>query len=143
MTGGQVSPTTPSSVKTTTTPYGNIEPPFKIAELVAAAGASYVARYSTYHIFKLKKAMKEMFDKKGFSFIEIISQCPTSYGRKVGQKEGIDQLKHFKENSIDIKNVNKYQESELEDKIVIGKLVDRNRREFVEGLQEINRKISG
>ena len=141
MTGGQVSPTTPKETETTTTPYGNTEQPFKITELVAAAGANYAARWSTYHIFKLKKAMKEAIEKKGFSFIEIISQCPTSYGRKIGQKEGIDQLKHFKSNSIDVKSKDKYSEEDLENKIVVGKFIERNRREFVDGLQEINRKV--
>jgi len=138
MTGGQVSPTTPYDTRTTTTPYGNAETPFKIAELVAAAGASYSARWTTFHIFQLKKAMKKAINKKGFSFVEIISQCPTSYGRRVGLKEGIDQLKVFKENSIPIKNIDKYSEKELDEKIIIGKFIERKRPEFVEGLQAIN-----
>jgi len=141
MTGGQVSPTTPYGTETTTTPYGNIETPFRIAELVASAGAGYVARWTTFHIFQLKKAMKEALDKKGFSFIEIISQCPTSYGRRVGKREGIDQLKDFKENSINIKSIDKFSEEELETKIVIGKFIERNRPEFVEGLRKINESV--
>jgi 2-oxoglutarate/2-oxoacid ferredoxin oxidoreductase subunit beta len=142
MTGGQVSPTTPSSVATTTTPYGNREPAFNIAELVAAAGAAYSARWTTYHIFHLKKAMKEAIGKKGFSFVEICSQCPTSYGRRVGMKEGTDQLKFFRENSVNIKNVNGLSETELDEKIIIGKLVERSRKEFVDGLQEINSRFA-
>ena len=58
MTGGQVSPTTPFGVKTTTTPYSNVEHPFKIADLVAAAGGSYVARWTTYHAFQLMESMQ-------------------------------------------------------------------------------------
>ncbi|MFC2131493.1 thiamine pyrophosphate-dependent enzyme [Bacteroidota bacterium] len=141
MTGGQVSPTTPYSTNTTTTPYGNIETPFKVAELVAAAGAALVSRWTTYHIFKLKKAMEEAIKKKGFSFVEIISQCPTSYGRRVGQREGIDQLREFKKSSVSIKNAGKYSEEELDNKIVIGKFVERSRSEFVEGLQAINDRM--
>ncbi len=142
MTGGQVSPTTPSSVPTSTTPYGNTEQPFKIAELVAAAGASYVSRWTTYHIFHLKKAMKDAIQKKGFSFVEICSQCPTSYGKRVGMREGIDQLKDFRDNSIDIRKTADYTGDDLDSKLVIGKLAERTRPEFTESLRNINMKFN-
>lgn len=141
MTGGQVSPTTPYSVPTTTTPYGNTEPSFKIAELVAAAGASYSARWTTYNIFHLKKAIKDVITKKGFSFLEIISQCPTSYGRRIGQREGVDQLNDFKLNAITIKNSEGLTDFEKDKKIIIGKFADRTRPEFVESLININHKF--
>ncbi len=142
MTGGQVSPTTPYSVKTTTTPYGNAEPPFKIAELVAAAGASYSARWTTYHIFQLKKAMKDAIMKKGFSFVEICSQCPTSYGKNVGKREGIDQLKDFRDNSINLKNVSDSDNEGNDGKYIIGKLADRTRQEFTDNLRMINSQFA-
>ena len=141
MTGGQVSPTTPPNVPTTTTPYGNTEPAFKIAELVSAAGASYVARWTTYHVFHLKKAMKDAILNKGFSFIEICSQCPTSYGKRVGMREGIDQLKDFRDNSIDIKKTAQLKDDEIENKFIVGKFAERNRIEFTENLRNINRKF--
>ncbi len=141
MTGGQVSPATPHKTATTTTPYGNPEHPFEIAELVAAAGSVYSARWTTYHIFHLKKAIKEALNKKGFSFIEIFSQCPTSYGRRVGLKEGIDIVKEFKKHSVNVKNINKFTEEELESKIVVGKLVERSRPEFVESLRKVNKNV--
>lgn len=77
MTGGQLSPTTPVNTKTTTTPYGNFENPFNIAELAIAAGASYVARWTTYHTKQLKKSIKEALLHKGFSVVEAITGCPT------------------------------------------------------------------
>ena len=141
MTGGQVSPTTPSTVTTSTTPYGNSEQPFKIAELVAAAGASYVSRWTTYHIFHLKKAMKDAIQKKGFSFVEICSQCPTSYGKRVGMREGIDQLKDFRDNSVDIRKTTEYKSDDLESKLIKGKLSERTRPEFTESLRKINMKF--
>ncbi len=143
MTGGQVSPTTPYSVKSSTTPYGNVERPFEIAELVAAAGADYVSRWSTYHIFQLKKSMKEALNKNGFSFIEITSQCPTSYGRRVGMRNGIDQLLDFKEKSIGIKKAEHLSSAELEEKMIVGKLIDRNRPEFTDGLRRVNEAAAG
>jgi len=141
MTGGQVSPTTPSSVKTATTPYGNIETPFRISELVSAAGAAYVARWTTYHIFHLRKAMKEAINTKGFSFVEICSQCPTSYGKRVGQRDGIDQLKDFRNKSVNIRNATDEQKFDPGNAILVGKLAERSRPEFVDSLIKINEQF--
>ena len=138
MTGGQVSPTTPFGVPTTTTPQGNAEYPLRIAELVAAAGANYVARWTTYHIRKLIGSMKKALQKKGFSFIEIVSQCPVSYGRRVGLRDGVAFMEYFKENSLSVAKARSMSEQELEGKIVVGKLVERNRIEFTESLRRVN-----
>ncbi len=142
MTGGQVSPTTPYGVPTTTTPYDNAEYPLNIAELMAAAGANYVARWTTYHIRKLIAAMKEALQKSGFAFIEIISQCPVSYGRRVGLRDGVAFMEHFKENSVSVNKARNLSEKELEGKIVVGKLIERDRTEFTESLRRVNRLAS-
>jgi len=81
MTGAQFGPTTPSGTRTPTSPYGNIENPFNLVALVAAAGATYVSRWTVYHAQMLKNSMKRGLEKKGFSFIEVISPCTTGYGR--------------------------------------------------------------
>jgi 2-oxoglutarate ferredoxin oxidoreductase subunit beta len=141
MTGGQVAPTTPRGVKTTTTPYGNVEPAFQIAELVDAAGASYVARWTTYHVFPLMESMQNAMKRKGFSFIEIICQCPESYGRRIGLRTGNDFLKMFKEKSVRIEKARGMSEEELADRIVIGKLRDRERPEFVTELHELTNEL--
>lgn len=137
MTGGQVAPTTPKGVKTTTTPYRNVEPPFQVADLAVAAGASYVARWTTYHVFQLMRSMQEAMTKKGFSFIEIVSQCPESYGRRVGLRTGVDFLHKFKEQSVRIARVSEMTEEELEGKIIVGKLRDRERPEYVTELHKL------
>ncbi len=138
MTGGQVSPTTPFGVVTTTTPYRNAEYPMKIAELVAAAGANYVARWTTFHGRQLMIAMKEVLQKPGFSFIEIVSQCPVSYWRRVGLRDGLAFMEHFRNNAVPVRFARNKTEEELEGKIVVGTLVERNRVEFSETLAEIN-----
>jgi 2-oxoglutarate ferredoxin oxidoreductase subunit beta len=81
MTGAQFGPTTPSGTRTPTSPYGNIENPFNLVALVAAAGATYVSRWTVYHTQMLKNSMKRGLEKRGFSFIEVISPCTTGYGR--------------------------------------------------------------
>ena len=137
MTGGQVAPTTPAGVKTTTTPHRNVEPPFHMADLVVAAGASYVARWTTYHVFPLMESMQNAMTRKGFSFIEIVSQCPENYGRRIGLRTGSDFLNRFKDQAIRIEKTRGMSEEELKDKIIIGKLCDQDRPEFVTELHNI------
>ncbi len=140
MTGGQVAPTTPYGVPATTTPYGNPEPAFDCARLVVAAGASYVARWTTYHVFNLLKSMKEAIMKKGFSFIEIVSQCPVSYGKMLGKRSASDFLQIYKEMSVFVTKAEKMSVDELNGKIVIGKFVDHDRPEFTESLRKLNQE---
>ena len=140
MTGGQVSPTTPLGTRTTTTPYRNPEHPFKIADLVAASGASYVARWTTYHPFQLMESMQNAIRKKGFSFIEIISQCPVSYGKMTGMSDPVTLLRYLGDNSVHVDDAHERSEEELKGKFVIGKLVERSQSEFGEELRELNEK---
>ena len=83
MTGGQTSPTTPKSSKTKTSPYGNSEEPFDAAKLVAGAGASFVARETSAHPRRIRKTLKAAIEHRGFSFLEIMCQCPTQAGRNI------------------------------------------------------------
>jgi 2-oxoglutarate ferredoxin oxidoreductase subunit beta len=140
MTGGQVSPTTPFGVRTTTTPYRNVEHPFRIADVVAAAGGNYVARWTTYHPFQLMESMQHAITKKGFSFIEIISQCPVSYGKMTNMSDPVRILEYFRDSAIHVETARGMSEDELADKIVVGKLVERERKEFGAGLRELNRE---
>ena len=82
MTGGQLAPTAPLGSIATTAPYGNIEHPFDICELVKALGANYVARWPVNHPYRPMKSVKEGLEKKGFSLIEFLAPCPTAYGRR-------------------------------------------------------------
>ncbi len=97
MTGGQVAPTTFTGDRTTTSPYGNPERPFDLARLVAAAGANYVARWTTAHPIQASRSIRKALERKGFSFIEILSQCPTAYGRRTGAGQAPDMIKWFKQ----------------------------------------------
>ncbi len=50
---------------------------------------------------------------KGFRFIEVVSQCPTAFGRRVGFKDAGEMLKWFKENAVPIKQAEKLSEDDL------------------------------
>ncbi len=81
MTGGQYSPMTPYQSKATTAPYGTIERDFNATDLAKAAGATFVGRSTTYHTPMLVDLITQAISHKGFSLVEAISACPTSFGR--------------------------------------------------------------
>jgi 2-oxoglutarate ferredoxin oxidoreductase subunit beta len=100
MTGGQYSPTTPIDGRATTAPYGNIETPFPVCEMAIAAGASYVSRSTVYHALEMDKFISEAIAKDGFSVIEAISYCHTTYGRLNKLGTAADMLRALKDNTI-------------------------------------------
>jgi 2-oxoglutarate/2-oxoacid ferredoxin oxidoreductase subunit beta len=132
MTGGQTAPTTPEHALTSTSPYGAAEPSFNLPHLVEAAGAVYVARWTTFHVRQLTRSMQEMFAKKGFCFIEIISPCPTLYQRRNKMGDGLDTMKFYKEVSK-VKNGAPTSELGLSmtGEITVGKFVDRDRPDYL------------
>lgn len=143
MTGGQISPTSPQGSYGTTAPYGAFERPFQLSELVSAAGATYVARWTTAHALQLTSAIKKGLQNKGFSFIEVISQCPTYYGRKNKMKSPIDMMRWMKENSVNKRKADKLSEEELEGKLIVGEFVRNPQNEYSTELYKLIEKQYG
>jgi 2-oxoglutarate ferredoxin oxidoreductase subunit beta len=130
MTGGQTAPTTPRGIKTVTSPYGVMEHHFDISPMVVAAGAAYVARWTTIHPRQMTRSIKKGIQKKGFALIEAVSQCPVQFGRASKLGGAVDMLKHFKKNSIRIDKAREMDEAALQDKIIVGEFVDREKAEL-------------
>jgi 2-oxoglutarate ferredoxin oxidoreductase subunit beta len=82
LTNSQTSPTTPQGMWTVTMSRGNIDPTFDACKLVEAAGASFVARETMLDPKKLERVLVKAFEHKGFSFIEVFSNCHVNLGRK-------------------------------------------------------------
>lgn len=92
MTGGQMAPTTLPGQRTTTSPAGRntaeVGMPIRVAELLASlATPAYVVREALHtpkHINRAKKALKQAFEyqiqNKCFTFVELLSTCPTNWG---------------------------------------------------------------
>jgi len=139
MTGGQSSPTTHAGSKTSTAPYGNIERPLPVAELVAAAGANYVARWTTYHIRQLSGAMERLIRGEGFRFLEIVSQCPT-YSRPEGVRTGAELLEYFRDHSEPV-GEKRGPGAGAGWKIGVGVLVNREEPGYVSALLRMERGL--
>lgn len=133
MTGGQKSPTTPRGFFSTTSPYGNAEPAFDLCKMAKAAGAVFVARSTEYHIPALDTIIYKALSKKGFSFVEAVDMCPTSFGRKNKlTSDATKNLEWLKSISITKKKQESMSKDELKGKLVIGIFEDASRDEFVE-----------
>lgn len=137
MTGGQSAPTTPETANTSTSPYGSFEPDLNLPKLLDAAGAAYVARWTTYHVKQMERAMLELLRKKGFGFLEVISQCPTLYQRRNGMGDGLESVRFYKEHSK-VKNDACLDDVAMDKvgEIICGKFVDRDRPEYGQLLRE-------
>ena len=125
MTGGQYSPTTPFGSKSTTSAYGHIEHDFSIAELAVTAGASFVARATVFHGEQMDRLIEQAMRKRGFAVVEVISNCHVQYGRRNKLGGAVEMLQSFKEKSVTVTRAKKMKPEELEGKITIGVLADR------------------
>lgn len=113
MTGGQYSPLSGYGTLATTAPYTNIDQDFDVVELSTAAGATFVARATTYHVKQMKDLIQKAISHKGFSVVEILSQCPTYFGRKNRLGSTVDMLHQFKDQTTSIGSKAKQENPDL------------------------------
>ncbi|MGQ9722666.1 MAG: thiamine pyrophosphate-dependent enzyme [Candidatus Jordarchaeum sp.] len=132
MTGAQVAPTTPHGLRTDTTPYGNPENPFDLCKLVEAAGGTYVVRWSTLHVKQLTRSIKKALQRKGFSFIEVLSPCPVRYGPLIKIRHPIDMVKWLRGIMVSKEEAKELTAEELSQKMVVGEFVEKSVPELSE-----------
>jgi len=140
MTGGQYSPTTPLGAFAATAPYGNIEQPLSLCEIAEVAGAAFVARSTVYHAVELSHLIELALQKKGFSVVEAVSYCHTTFGRRNNLGTPVDMMRHLKENAISVSKAASLTPEELEGKIIRGLLLDRDIPEYTERYEQVIRQ---
>ncbi len=142
MTGGQVAPSTKVGSKTQTTPYGNVEKPLDGCKVAIAAGATMVSRWSTAQPRQLIRTFKKALNHKGFSFIEVMSQCPVQSGRfLLGSGSPQFNLQWLKDNCVTIDDPAKWGEVEAQGKIPVGDFLQIEKPEFMEEIQRMNQRV--
>jgi 2-oxoglutarate/2-oxoacid ferredoxin oxidoreductase subunit beta len=102
MTGGQFSPLSGENINATTAPYRTIDRGFDVVELAKAAGATFVARSTTYHVQQMSETIAKAIMHKGFSVVEVLTQCPTYFGRKNKIGGAADMITWFKDNTTPV-----------------------------------------
>jgi 2-oxoglutarate/2-oxoacid ferredoxin oxidoreductase subunit beta len=134
MTGGQCSPMSGVGIKATTAPYTSIDNAFDCVELAKAAGATFVARTTAYHVNQLSELIKKAIVHDGFSVVEIFSQCPTYFGRKNKQGGAVEMLKVFKDNTVPIGSDKKKDNPALVER---GIFVEKEMPEYCKAYDEV------
>jgi len=142
MTGGQYSPTTPHGKRGTTAPYGNPEHEFDCAKLAVGAGASFVARTSVYHVRELEKLIAKAIEHRGFSVVEVMANCHTSYGRMNKFATPVDMLRWMKDSAVSVARAKDMSEEELEGKFTRGVIRERRMPEFIEVYDQLGEKLT-
>jgi len=143
MTGGQLAPTTLLGDRATTAPYGNVEPSFSTPHLADAAGAVYVARWTSIHLRRLEKSIAEALQMKGFRYIEVLSPCPVNYGRRNKLPESDDIAEWFRQSSV-IRNGANTSEIPIEKgkPLILGNFVKRaGKPTFYEVMKELEERV--
>ncbi|MGD8267630.1 MAG: thiamine pyrophosphate-dependent enzyme, partial [Desulfobacterales bacterium] len=113
MTGGQYSPLSGVGINATTAPYLSIDRDFDVVEMALAAGATFVARSTTFHAQQATDLIKQAILHDGFSVVEILSQCPTHFGRKNKQGAAADMMERYKEITVPVGSKKKQENPEL------------------------------
>lgn len=140
MTGGQYSPLSGRGNSATTAPFGNIDQTFDIARLAESAGATFVARSTTYHVTSLIKILEKAITHRGFSVVEVLSQCPTYFGRKNRLGSAVDMMKQYKDQTTPIGSKAKEKNPEL---IERGIFVQEERPEYCREYDRLIQKAMG
>jgi 2-oxoglutarate ferredoxin oxidoreductase subunit beta len=137
MTGGQFSPLSGENVRATTAPYLTIDPGFDVVELSKAAGATFVARTTTYHIKQMTDIIQQAILHEGFSVVEIFSQCPTYFGRKNKVGDAVDMIAYYKQNTTPIGSKAKKENPNL---IERGIFVQQDKPEYCNQYEQLVQK---
>ena len=82
-------------------------------ELSKAAGATFVARTTSYHVQQMTDIIKKAVLHEGFSVVEVLSQCPTYFGRKNKAGDAVDMVKWFKNNTTSIGSKAKQENTDM------------------------------
>jgi len=97
LTGGQAGPTTPKGTKTITSPRGEPYSPLRLGRILTHQAPYFYARTSVYHLNHFRTCIREALQWKGFSFVDIISDCIELNGRRLGFKTAHQMFKWFDE----------------------------------------------
>lgn len=144
LTNSQTSPTTPQGMWTVTQKAGNIDPTFDTAKLAIASGASFVARETMIEPKKLEKTMIKAFEHKGFSMMEVLSNCHINLGRKNKMLSAMENLEWIDSISMPKKKYDALSEEEQLNILPTGILKqDTEAAEYCEMYAEIQKVHQG
>ncbi len=144
LTNSQTSPTTPQGMWTVSQKAGNIDPTFNASNLAIAAGASFVARESMLDPKKLERVLVKGFQHRGFSFLEVLSNCHINLGRKNKMQSAMENLDWIDSITMPKAKFDALSEEEQVNLLPTGVLKhDENAREYCDMYEEVKAAQQG
>jgi len=144
LTNSQTSPTTPKGMWTVSQKAGNIDPTFDTCDLAIASGASFVARETMLEPKKLEKILIKSMQHKGFSMMEVLSNCHINLGRKNKMVSAMENLEWIDSITISKKKYDLLNEDEQLNLLPLGILKqDLEADEYCEMYAEIQKVHQG
>lgn len=120
-----------------------MEPAFDIVKLSEAAGASFVARGSSFHIAQLNELMERAIRKRGFSVLDVICQCPPIYGRYNRLGSPAEMLRWQESQLLDRQQAEELSPEAVKDKILTGVFLDEEKPEYCEEYDRLVARVQG
>ncbi|RQD56276.1 MAG: 2-oxoacid:ferredoxin oxidoreductase subunit beta [Desulfonatronovibrio sp. MSAO_Bac4] len=143
MTGGQSSSTTPVGCYSTTTPFGQMEKEFDIAEVTQACGANFVARATVMQTNLMDRMISTALEHPGFNLVELITPCHTQFGRKNKYKATVDMYKWLKKTATPIEKYRDLPPEKKKDALATGIFVQKDCTGLEEKYVQMREKLSG
>lgn len=144
LTNSQTSPTTPTGMWTVTQKAGNIDPTFDTCDLAIASGASFVARETMLEPKKLEKILIKAMEHKGFSMMEVLSNCHINLGRKNKMVSAMENLEWIDSITVSKKKYDAMTEDEQLNLFPLGVLKeDKEADEYCDMYAEIQKVHQG
>lgn len=136
-TGGQQAPTTPMGRRSTTSALGSIDTPFDISQLALGAGAGFVARSTSFDFLEASAFMKRALEYHGFSLVEVLTACPTYFGRMNEIKEPYEMLTYIRDLAVPVGPDMEQSLQEAAYRLPTGVFRDEARGEYVDNYERL------
>lgn len=143
LTNSQTSPTTPQGFYTVTAQAGNVDPNFDACKLTIGAGASFVARTNVIDTNALENTLAKAMAHKGYSFVDIFSNCHINLGRKNKMGEATQLLEWIKGRMVSKAAYEKLSDEEKKGKFPTGILhEDNTHTEYCDAYEEVRKAFA-
>lgn len=143
LTNSQISPTTPQGMWCVSAQNGNIDPTFNAANLAIGAGATFVARETVNDPKKLEKMLVKGFEHRGYSFMEVLSNCHINLGRKNKMANAMENLSWIDSITVSKKKWDELPPEEQMNKLATGILREVVQPEYTDMYEEVIKAAQG
>ena len=142
LTKGQVSPTSPVGMLSSTSPYGNIANPLNPTTLALAYGATFVARVFSRERDNVTDVITQAIEHKGFSFVHDLSPC-VEFNKLVTYKSWNEIIKPLPDDFSADDHSRAMTMAETKEPIYVGVFYKKDTRTFEDRVQELKGKVKG